>query len=181
MAGVLEKRGLFPFQVLAHVLERRTQQIAQRFAIVVAPALAHVAQELLDFERILTMALVLPDGEFDQPRNRQGRLPDLQEAIDGFLVLLMDDQITREVALALCREMMVEPSSKVISQPLEIVAQPMLPLSSFQNERKCMFGIRIFGIDRAHLHPPSAGDAQSGTRSYVYSMPKVGPAGRIRH
>ena len=77
MPGVLEKRNLLPFEVLAHVLEGRTQEVAQSFKIVVAPALTHVTKEFIDFQGILKMALVFRYGEFDQSRNRQRRVPHL--------------------------------------------------------------------------------------------------------
>ena len=78
----------------------------------------------------------------------------LQKAIDSFLVLLVEHQFTREVSLDLRCQMMIETLPQLISQNLKIVAQPKLPLASFKNEGKRAFGIRVFGVDRAHVHLP---------------------------
>ena len=79
----------------------------------------------------------------------------------------MDYQIPREVALALCRQMMIETLPQLISQNLKIIAQPKLLLTTFENEGKRAFGIRVFGVDRAHVHLPFPGGVRSGKRSDV--------------
>lgn len=80
---------------------------------------------------------------------------------------MVDHQIPREVALALCGQMIVEPLSQMISQNFQIVAKPKLPLTSLKNEGKSAFVIRVFGVDRAHVHLPFPGGLRAGKRSDV--------------